>query len=82
MKNLRFIVAAGATDADVHPVTQTVGALLGIIIFPWERSAHNAIKNERLAVITTKEWPTWKMSGSLIHQNSSRIPPPICRPPA
>jgi hypothetical protein len=44
MKNLAFIVEASRSEADVHPVTQAVGALLGIVVFPWERNALRAVK--------------------------------------
>jgi hypothetical protein len=48
MKNLDFILDAARNSADVHPVTQTVSALLAIIVFPRERSALNAVKSKRL----------------------------------
>mgnify|MGYP001590962275 CR=1 FL=1 len=65
MKNLDFVVNAQA-GADVHPVTQTVGALLGIIVFPWERNALLAVKKKRLAVAAAEGWPAWKMTGPLV----------------
>ena len=68
MKNLDFVVKAHA-HADVHPVTQTVGALLGIVVFPWERNALSAVKRKRLAVATTQGWPAWQMNGALIDAN-------------
>jgi hypothetical protein len=68
MKNLDFVVNA-RERADVHPVTQTVGALLGIVVFPWERSALSAVKKTRLAVVTTQGWPAWQMNGPLIDAN-------------
>ena len=61
MKNLDFILNAGP-GADVHPVTQTVGALLGIVVFPWERKASLKVKNKRLAVAASEGWPSWQMT--------------------
>ena len=69
VKNLDFVLAASETNADVHPVTKIVSVLLGIIIFPWERTALNAVKNKRLAVATNESWPSWHMSGSLVKAN-------------
>lgn len=70
MANLDFILAHAVANSEIHPVTQAVGALLGIVVFPWERSAFNAVKKVRLAVAMTEGWPQWKMSGTLIETNS------------
>ena len=69
MKNLEFVLAAAATSADVHPVTQTVSALLALIVFPWERSALHAVKNKRLAAAAKEGWPSFKMSGPRVDAN-------------
>jgi HEPN pEK499 p136 len=69
MKNLDFVLTNAETGADVHPVTQTVGSLLGIIVFPWERSALFAVKKKRLAVAATEGWPSWQMTGTLVDAN-------------
>jgi hypothetical protein len=69
MKNLDFVLANAETGADVHPITQTVGALLGIIVFPWERSALSAVKKKRLAVAAIEGWPSWQMTGTLVDAN-------------
>jgi hypothetical protein len=66
MKNLEFVLVAGRTSADVHPITQTISALLGIIVFPWERNALDAVKKKRLASAIAEGWPSWQMSGPLI----------------
>jgi hypothetical protein len=77
MKNLAFIIAAAEADEDVHPVTQTVGSLLGIVIFPWERHSFpwerhwfNAVKKLRLVTAVNEGWPSWEMSGSSVESNS------------
>jgi hypothetical protein len=69
MKNLDFVLTNAETGADVHPITQTVGALLGIIVFPWKRSALFALKKKRLTVATTEGWPSWQMRGTLVDAN-------------
>jgi hypothetical protein len=68
MKNLQFILDVGG-GADVHPVTQTISALLGIVVFPWEKSAFHAVKKKRLAVARSEGWPAWTMSGPRIDSN-------------
>ena len=50
MNNLQFILEAAAQSADVHPVTQTVTALLAIIVFPWERNAFAEVRTKRLPI--------------------------------
>ncbi|MBC8264753.1 MAG: hypothetical protein H8E47_11590 [Anaerolineales bacterium] len=65
MKNLEYILDAAESSAEVHPVTQTVGALLGVIVFPWENGALNAVKNKRIAVANSEGWPSWVMSGKV-----------------
>jgi len=63
-KNLNFIASCAAEGSDVHPVTQAVLALLGIVVFPWEISAFDVIKKRKLPVLSTQGWPKWTMSGS------------------
>jgi hypothetical protein len=63
-KNLDFIVAHAETGGDVHPVTQAVSALLGIVVFPWEISAFDHMKKEKLPILTTRGWPKWNMAGT------------------
>jgi len=48
MKNLDFMIAAAEDGEDVHPITATVGALLALMVFPWERNALDAVTNKRL----------------------------------
>lgn len=69
MSNLDFILARAESAPDVHPVTQIVGALLGVVVFPWERSALNAVKKKRLALAIAEGWPRWQMSGQLLDAN-------------
>ncbi|MDA0739510.1 MAG: HEPN family nuclease [Nitrospirae bacterium] len=68
MKNLQFVLDVGP-DADVHPVTQTISALLGIVVFPWEKGAFHAVKTKHLAIAHSEGWPPWLMSGSRIDSN-------------
>lgn len=62
-KNLDFIIAHAEND-DVHPVTQAISALLGIVVFPWETSAFDHMKKEKLPILTTRGWPKWVMTGT------------------
>ena len=64
-KNLDFVAAAAQAGSDVHPVTQAVLALLGIIVFPWEHSAFNIVKRSKLPLLCANDgWPRWEMAGS------------------
>lgn len=63
-KNLDFIAACATQEEDVHPVTQAVLALLGIVVFPWETSAFNIVKKRKLPVLSEEGWPNWTMIGT------------------
>lgn len=69
MKNLEFVLDAATHCADVHPVTQTVSALLALIVFPWQRGALHAVKNKRLPIAAGEGWPSFKMSGPRVEAN-------------
>ena len=65
LKNLEFIALSAVQGHDVHPVTQAVSSLLGIIVFPWEHSAFNRIKRKKLTMLVADHgWPRWVMSGT------------------
>ena len=53
-KNLRFIIEAEKTGADVHPITQVVCSLMGIAVFPWEEGLSVFAKNSPLEEIFDK----------------------------
>lgn len=63
-KNREFIAACATAGHDVHPVTQAVISLLGIIVFPWEFSAYEIVTKQKLPLLYRSGWPRWKMSGS------------------
>lgn len=63
-KNLDFIASCAKDGQDVHPVTQAVLALLGIIVFPWETAAFDHMKKQKLPVLSLQGWPKWAMSGA------------------
>lgn len=63
LKNLEFIVSSRGNGEDVHVVTQSVVSLLGLLIFPWERSAIDAVKKKKLPVLSSQGWPKWDMTG-------------------
>ncbi len=62
-KNLEHIITSEINGEDVHPVTQTIMALLGIIVFPWEKSAFDIVKKSKLPILSINGWPKWNMSG-------------------
>ena len=63
-KNLEFITRASMNGEDVHPVTQGISALLGIVVFPWETSAFDIVKKSKLPILYSTGWPKWQMTGS------------------
>ena len=62
-KNLEHIANSAMNGEDVHPVTQAILALLGIVVFPWETSAFEIVKKRKLPLLSANGWPKWKMSG-------------------
>ena len=62
-KNLEFIATSAMNGEDVHPVTQAILALLGIVVFPWETSAFDLVKKRKLPALSAGGWPKWNMSG-------------------
>jgi hypothetical protein len=60
-KNLEYIVKKRSEGEDVHEVTQLTISLLGLIVFPWEKHALNAIENKSLLELEKKGWPKWKI---------------------
>ncbi len=63
-KNLEHIANSAMNGVDVHPVTQAILALLGIVVFPWETSAFDNVKKRKLPLLTANGWPKWKMRGA------------------
>jgi hypothetical protein len=63
-KTLDFIAKRAAESHDVHPVTQAVLSLLGVIVFPWETSAFDVVTRRKLPVLSASGWPKWEMDGS------------------
>src|ERR1700676_3367075 len=64
IKNLDFIVDCEAVGEDVHPITQTISALLGVVVFPWEREALKKVSAYALSDLYVTGWPQWTMSDS------------------
>jgi hypothetical protein len=62
LKNLEHIEQASAAGADVHVVTQLAGSLLGLIVFPQERTFSECIKELRLDDLAAQGWPSWQIS--------------------
>jgi hypothetical protein len=56
------------SEADVHRVTQAVGALRGIIVFPWD-GTHSVQSRKASRRRDSRGWPSWRMSGSLVQSN-------------
>ena len=63
-KNLEHIMKSAENSVDVHPVTQAILALLGIVVFPWETSALDIVKKQKLPLLSENGWPKWNMSGA------------------
>jgi hypothetical protein len=62
MRNLDFIIEAQDKNS-VHVVTQSIMSLLGLVVFPWERSAIDAVKKKKLPILSSQGWPKWDMTG-------------------
>lgn len=62
MTNLDFIIEAHDKNS-VHVITQSILSLLGLVVFPWERSAIDAVKKKKLPVLSSQGWPKWEMTG-------------------
>jgi HEPN pEK499 p136 len=66
-KNLDYIIAAHKAHQDVHIVTQLVGSLLGLVVWPFERAVP-AYGEVRLEELELNGWPHWD------HKNSTEPP--------
>ena len=61
-KNLAFILeAAREHRGEVHEVTQLVNSLLGLVVFPWERSFAKSAARISVAGLVRRGWPEWKV---------------------
>jgi hypothetical protein len=56
-KNLRFIIEARRNNQDVHPVTQTVNSMLGLLVFPQQKGFDNSIDSLPLTQLFSAGWP-------------------------
>lgn len=61
--NLEFITVSATNNENLHPVTQAILALLGIVVFPWETSALDMVKKRPLPLLNSGGWPKWSMKG-------------------
>lgn len=60
LKNLDYIVAAWRENgADVHPVTDLVNSLLGLIVFTKERTLMEQIGRKRIVELQAEGWARW-----------------------
>lgn len=55
--NLAFIKNAFDAGEEVHVVTQLVNSLLGLVVFPWEKSFYKRAKETSL-----EGWPKWSVT--------------------
>jgi hypothetical protein len=60
-KNLDFILAASSRGEDVHPITQLIGAMLGLIVFPWEGQVRGRFASLSLQELEADGWPHWNI---------------------
>src|SRR5882757_7386725 len=68
-KNLEFIVGVHmAQIGDVHVVTHLVNSLVGLVVFPWERTLPESYRHLLLVDLEEKGWPAWD------HGTSARPP--------
>lgn len=58
-RNLDHVLEFAAT-ADLHPVTQVILSLLGLVIFPVEKTLEEAVRKTPLDKLTG--WPAWNIS--------------------
>jgi HEPN pEK499 p136 len=61
-KNLAFVASRAETGDDVHPVTQLLLSLLGLVVFPREALKYmdpHPLKRYSLHKLTTDGWPSW-----------------------
>lgn len=73
-KNIQSIEAGAKAGEDVHIVTQITVSLLGLIVFPWEQTFDQSLKNLRLEALAREGWPEWRILigncttlGDLVH---------------
>ena len=56
-KNLLFIENARDTNEDVHPITQLVNSMLGLIVLPLEKHFMNQIEQLEMDELVKQGWP-------------------------
>jgi hypothetical protein len=57
--NLVWIEQLAAAGEPVHPITQLVNSLLGLLVFLRERNYLNQTKNVKLSKLVQAGWPAW-----------------------
>lgn len=58
-KNLKRIDDAYTAHEDVHPVTQLVNSLLGLVVIPRERHLVSQLGKTDLEALVALGWPKW-----------------------
>jgi hypothetical protein len=61
-KNLLYIVLGKKNKADVHVVTQLTICLLGLIVYPWEKTFASEIQSLSLKTLEDEGWPHWNIT--------------------
>jgi HEPN pEK499 p136 len=61
-RNLEYIEDGLKSGAQVHVVTQIVLSMLGLIVFPWERSFAEQVRRISLEELIQNGWPKWTIS--------------------
>jgi hypothetical protein len=59
--NLEFIEKARADGSEVHVVTQLANSLLGLILFLWEKTFVDHMKDLQLEKLAKEGWPKIEM---------------------
>lgn len=60
--NLEFIEKSKAEGCDVHVVTQLANSLLGLVVFVWEKTFVEHMKELRMETLAAKGWPRVEVS--------------------
>lgn len=58
-RNLEFLESAREGGADVHVVTQLVNSLLGLVVFPLEKTFARSMLKQKLDELVEDGWPSW-----------------------
>lgn len=70
--NLQFLEHHAAAGEAVHPVTQLINSLLGLLVFLKEQKFNEEIRSLSLTSLESQGWPRWR-SDSLTRKHSGSL---------